>query len=205
VTWCALDPSPTDRENDQGLTTVARRKTRPDASPEAVAEAVADLDLRSEQFKEPLTNESKRFDIFLVDSGWNGPVSKAVREHLPLIYQFQRQDTLYILTPEQSVVILKQDPQLIGHDPTILVYDRFASTSTADPADRAYRGFRLNLGLMRRPEQALARLNEFVRFVAEHRTAQCLSREVRKTMHREGLQGMVKILREGLEAGAELV
>ena len=84
------------------------------------------------------------------------------------------------------------------------MYDLFAARGT-DSADRAYRGFRLSLGLMRHPEQALARLNEFVRFIVEHRTAEHLGHEVRREMHREGFQGMVKIIREGLEAGCELV
>jgi hypothetical protein len=183
-----------------------KRKTKPEAEPEPEPESpVIDLNLRSGRFEGPLSHEAKRFDMFLIDTGWNGPVSKAVREHLPLIYQFQRQDTLYILTPEQSIAVLKAAPSLIGHDPMILVYDLYATKATEDPKARSYKGFRLNLGLMRRPEQALARLNEFVRFVNEHRTAECLSHEVRKTMHREGLNGMVKIIREGLETGVELV
>lgn len=180
---------------------MSRKKPDP-----ASAEPPIDLDLRSGTYEGPLQHEAKRFDIFLVDTGWNCPVSKAVRQHLPLVYQFQRQDTLYILTPEQSVAVLKQAPILIGHDPTILVYDQYASKEqTRDPEDRNYRGFRLNLGLIRHPEPALARLNEFVRFVAEYRTAECLSREVKREMHREGLNGIVKILREGLEASVELV
>ena len=58
---------------------------------------------------------------------------------------------------------------------------------------------------MRNPEQALARLQEFVRFVQEHRAAVCLEHEVRRQMHREGLDGMIKILGEGLETGVEFV
>ena len=94
----------------------------------------------------------KRFDIFLIDTGWNEPVSKVVRSHLPLVYEYQRQDSLFLLTPEQSVEVLRREPRLIGRDPTIVVYDLYA------PADRKvgrYRGFRLNLGRFRRPEQAL--------------------------------------------------
>ena len=59
-----------------------------------------------------------------------------------------------------------------------------------------YHGFRLNLGLIRHPEQAMARLLEFVRFVAMHRCAEHLDREVRRELHREGIEGIVKILRE---------
>ena len=49
---------------------------------------------------------------------------------------------------------------------------------------------------MRNPEQALARLQEFIRFVASNRTAEHLDREVRRELHREGVEGMIKLLRE---------
>jgi hypothetical protein len=160
------------------------------------------LDLRSRPVHAPPAHSEKRFNIFLIDTGWNAPVSRAVRHQLPMIYQFNQQDTLYILSPEQSIEILKRAPELIGHDPTILVYDVYASTRYHD---RVFRGFRLNLGLLRNPEQALARLQEFVRFVLAHRTAEHLHRDIRREMHREGIDGAVRILREGLEASIELI
>jgi hypothetical protein len=160
-----------------------------------------DIDLRTEPAGEAIDPGAKRFDIFLIDTAWNRPVSRAVRRQLPLIYEFQRQDTLYLLTREQSVEIGRRFHDFIGHDPTILVYDRFAPrTSTL-----GYRGFRLNLGLIRRPEQALSRLQEFVRFLAEHRSAVDLDREVKRQMHREGMEGLIKIIRDGFETGVELV
>ena len=157
------------------------------------------LDLRSPPPGDA-TPDSKRFDLFLIDTVWNRPVSRAVHHQLPLIYEFQSQDTLYILTREQSVAIGKANPDFIGHDPTLLVYDRFASSKSC-----TYKGFRLNLGLMRNPEQALKRLQEFVRFIAQHRAAENLDQEIRRQMHREGLQGVIQIVREGFEAGVELV
>jgi hypothetical protein len=135
----------------------------------------------------------KRFDIFLIDSGWNRPVSRMVRQHLPLIFEYQKQDSLYLLTPEQSVEIIKHDPNLIGYDPTIVVYDLYGSSQSND---HGYKGFRLNLGLLRQPRQALVRLQEFLRFIAANRTAECLEREVLRELHREGAQGMIKLLRE---------
>jgi hypothetical protein len=175
---------------------MARRKTASDVPKEK-------FDLRSHAAEQPIEPDQPRFHLFLVDTGWNVPVSKAVRHQLPLIYRYQKQDTLYILTHEQSVEALKKSPNLIGHDPTIMVFDLYLPPG--QPETGTYRGFRLNLGLMRNPEQALARLQEFVRFVAEHRTAQKLDLEVRREMHREGVDGLVKILRGGLEAGIELV
>jgi hypothetical protein len=153
----------------------------------------ADLDLRSRPMQGPISRDMKRFDIFLIDSGWNVKVSQLVRSHLPLMYEYQRQDSLYILTHEQSIQLLKLAPDAIGHDPIVAVYDRYA-TSTTKACN--YRGFRLNLGLFRHPEQALSRLHDFIRFIALHRTARRLDREIRRELHREGVDGMVKILRE---------
>ncbi len=169
-----------------------KRSGRADHAP-ADSPPPIDLDLRSKAPQAPLTPQTERFHIFLIDTGWNVPVSKAVRAHIPLLHQYSRQDTLYILTPEQSVEVLKHMPETIGHDPIVVVYDRYGSHSKHS---RNYHGFRLNLGLIKNPEQALARLQEFVRFVSMNRTADCLDTEVKRSLHREGLQGMVKILRE---------
>ena len=68
-----------------------------------------------------------------------------------------------------------------------------------------YHGFRLNLGIIKNPEQALGKLQEFLKFVAMHRTAECLSCEVERELHREGLGNMVKLLREASEASLELL
>jgi hypothetical protein len=165
-------------------------ETQTDAAP------AVDLDLRTRNKTGPPTCDMKRFDIFLIDTGWNRPISKIVRSHLRRLFEiggYQTQDSLYELTPQQSAEILKQDPALIGCDPTIIVYDLYASASSCTGN---YRGFRLNLGLLRNAEQAMARLQEFTRFVAMNRTAERLDREVRRELHREGIEGMVKLLRE---------
>ncbi len=164
-----------------------RSRARTKASPESPP-PVVHLDLRTETPSQPLSREMKRFDIFLIDTGWHRSISQMVREHLPLLYEYQKQDSLYLLTREQSVEVLKHDPDLIGHDPTIIFYDSYGSGN--------YRGFRLNLGLLRNAEQALSRLQEFIRFVAAHRTAEHLDREVRRELHREGMDGVVRLLRE---------
>ncbi len=156
----------------------------------------ADLDLRTREVEGPPTREMKRFNVFLIDTGWNGPVSKIVRTHLRSLFDiggYHTHDSLYELSPQQSAEILKQDPVLIGCDPTIIVYDLYGCTHSKSGG---YRGFRLNLGLMRHPEQAMARLQEFVRFIAINRCAEQLDREVRRELHREGVEGIVKLLRE---------
>jgi hypothetical protein len=140
-----------------------------------------------------------RFHIFLIDTCWNEAVSKVVRSHLPLVYEYQRQDSLYLLTPEQSVEILNRAPEFIGYDPTIIVYDRYAPT---DRKHGSYRGFRLCLGRFKHAGQALSRLQEFLRFLISHRTAVSLDIEVRRELNREGARGLIKILRE---ASSELI
>ena len=157
-------------------------------------EASFSLDLRSKDADDALTPDSQRFNFFLIDTGWNEPVSHLVRKHFPrLLHYHNPKDSLYVLDPDQSVEVLRNAPYMIGHDPVILVYDLYAPEST-EPMN--YKGFRLALGLMRRPEQAMARLQEFFRFLVMHRSSTHLDREIRRKLHREGFQGMVKILRE---------
>jgi len=152
-----------------------------------------DLDLRFKPTDAPLDPLAKRFDIFLIDTGWNHTVGKVVRSHLSLFFNFEKQDSFYILSCEQSVEIIKRAPNLIGHDPIILVYDVRAP---ADRKSRGYHGFRLNLGLIKHPEQALARLQEFLRFIALNRSAARLDKSIRRELYREGFDGMIKILRD---------
>ena len=165
---------------------MARKKSSTSAPP-------VDLDLRFKPSKAPPDPEAKRFDIFLIDTGWNTSVAKVVRSHVATIADFEKQDTFYILSSEQSVEIVKRAPHLIGHDPIILVYDLHAPDNRKS---RGYRGFRLNLGLIKHPEQALARLQEFLRFIAINRTVSPLDRAIRRELYREGLDGMIKILHE---------
>jgi hypothetical protein len=163
---------------------------------------VDSLNLRSAAPAAPIDPAAKRFDMFLIDTGWNRPVSEVVRRHLPILYEYQRQDSLYILTTEQSVEVLRREPTLIGRDPTLLVYDQFAG---AEGEAGRYRGFRIHLGRYRSGEHAMARLQEFLRFVNMNRTADRLDRAVRAELHREGFSGAVKILREASAASIELV
>ena len=149
--------------------------------------------LRSGGGTETSQTKDKRFDIFLIDTGWNRAVSKAVREQVEHIARLHPSESIYVLSYEQSAELIKLDPAAIGYDPTILVYDLYARPGTGTGA---YRGFRLNLGLMRHPEHALARLQEFARFVAMRRDAERLDREIQRELHREGFAGLIRLLRE---------
>jgi hypothetical protein len=152
------------------------------------------LDLRSQDAEGLLDPDAQRFNFFLIDTGWNEAVSHVVHKHFPrLLHHHNPKDSLYILNAEQSVEVLRHAPYEIGHDPIILVYDLYAPDCKNA---QNYKGFRLALGLIRHPEQAMARLQEFFRFIVTHRTSTELDREIRRTLHREGFEGMVKILRE---------
>jgi hypothetical protein len=158
--------------------------------------------LRTREGTETLSWNMKRFDIFLIDTGWNQPVSKVVQAHLPTMHAYHKQDSLYILSREQSIEILRREPHLMGRDPTILVYDLYA------PKGRVtgnYRGFRIHLGRFRSGEKALARLHEFLRFVSLHRCVENLDREVKRELHREGVSGAIRMLREASETSVELL
>ena len=151
------------------------------------------LDLRFKSSDAPHDPDAKRFDFFLIDTGWNSEVSAAVVSHLKALMSLESKDGMYVLSQEQSFALMKNVPRLIGHDPIILVYDHYAPP---EHKTCGYRGFRLNLGLIKQPEQALARLQEFFRFVAMNRSAVHLQREVRRELYREGFDGLIKILRE---------
>ena len=165
---------------------MAKKKNSSPASP-------IDLDLRFKPTDKPIDPDAKRFDIFLIDTGWNQVVGKVIHSHLSVFFGVDNQDSFYILSRDQSVELIKRAPHLIGHDPIILVYDVRAP---ADRQSRGYHGFRLNLGLIKRPEQALMRLQEFLRFILLNRTVVRLDRSIRRELYREGLNGMVKILRD---------
>src|SRR5262249_4619765 len=89
----------------------------------ALDESPIHIDLRARTVDEGVDPCAARFHIFVIDTGWNGPVSKAVRAHLPLMARFTKEDPVFVLTPEMSVEVLREAPELIGHDPIILVYD----------------------------------------------------------------------------------
>jgi hypothetical protein len=160
--------------------------------------------LRSQPHPEPINPDTPRFHFFHIDTGWNAPVSKVLHNQIPLFYELCPHDVLYVLTREQSAKILRNAPEHIGLDPIVVVYD-LLNPCNPDSGEENYRGFRLNLGLIRNPEQALQRLQHFLRFIAMNRTSDCLECEVKRELHKEGLGNMVKILKEASEASIELL
>jgi hypothetical protein len=132
-----------------------------------------------------------RFRIFVIDSGWNSPAHKVLQENFGLIRDLQKDDPIYILSREQSIEFIRHHPERIGREPSIAVHDLAAmdKNGTTD-----FHGFRLHLGLMRTPQQALLALQNFVRFLRTHRQSADLEAEIRTDLRREGLAGAIDII-----------
>ena len=132
-----------------------------------------------------------RFRIFIMDSGWNSVAHKVLQENFPLIRDLQKEDPIYVLSREQSIEFLRQHPERIGKEPTIGVHDLAAMGKSGTTE---YHGFRLHLGLMRTPQQALLALQTFVRFLRTHRQSIDLEDKIRAELRREGLAGAIDII-----------
>lgn len=138
-----------------------------------------------------------RFQFFLIDSGWDGPVPRMVRQNLRMITHLQNHDPFYVLSRTQSSEILKRHPHLIGKDPILLARDLHGARTDAS---KEYHGFHLNLGIIQNPERALEVLQAFLNFLAVHRKNADIDQQIRAKLHRDGLQGAVEVLRGGTEA-----
>ena len=132
-----------------------------------------------------------RFRIFVIDSGWNSPAHKVLQENFGLIRDLQKDDPIYVLSREQSIEFIRHHPERIGREPTIAVHD-LAAMSASGTTD--FHGFRLHLGLMRTPQQALLALQNFTRFLSTHRQSIDLEAEIRTDLRREGLAGAIDII-----------
>ena len=120
-----------------GNSPMAKKKNPTSARP-------IDLDLRFKPTDKPIDPLAKRFDIFLIDTGWNHAVGNVVQSQLSLLFGINNQDSFYILSHDQSVELIRRAPHLIGHDPIILVYDVLAP---GNRKSRGYHGFRSELGV----------------------------------------------------------
>jgi hypothetical protein len=136
-----------------------------------------------------------------MDSGWNSPAHKVLQENFGLIRDLQKEDPIYVLSKEQSIEFIRHHPDRIGRDPTITVHDL---TAMGESGTTDFHGFRLHLGLMRTPQQALLALQNFVRFLSTHRQSTDLEAEIRTDLRREGLAGAIDIImqHEAREIGA---
>ena len=142
----------------------------------------------------PETDEpsaAARFHIFIVDSGWNSAAHRVLVENFALLRNLQKDDPIYVLSREQSIELQRRHGSRIVRDPTIAVHDM-------DALDRGgtsgFHGFRLHLGLLHTPQQALLGLQAFARFLVTYRHSTDLEADIRANLRREGLMGAMEII-----------
>ncbi|MBX9788940.1 MAG: hypothetical protein K2Y37_08480 [Pirellulales bacterium] len=162
-----------------------------------------EFDIPCDSANDPPTEDGspldRRFDVFLIDSGWNTAIGAAVKENLELVRQYLERQNLYILSAEQSRNILKTHPHYLGSDPIFLVVDRQAFSVRAK---EGY-GFRLNLGVMKDADSAIALLRWGMQIVCDQQTAQHVTQIVRRTARKEGVEGAIEIIAEATSTLAE--
>ena len=161
-----------------------RPRAEPGASRPTEASAKT-LDARYTEVAAP------RFRIYIVDSGWNSPAHRVLIENFALIRDLQKDDPIYVLSREQSIEFQRRHGSRIGRDPIIAVHDMEALDQGGT---KGFHGFRLVLGLLRTPQQALQGLQAFARFLATHRRSTDLEADIRADLRREGLMGAIEII-----------
>ena len=134
---------------------------------------------------------ASRFRIFIVDCGWNSPARRVLLDNFALIRELQQDDPIYVLSREKSIELARRHGSRIGRDPIIAVHDMAALERDGTTG---FHGFRLSLGLLRTPQQALLGLQSFVRFLVTHRRSPDLEADIRANLRREGLMGAIDIM-----------
>jgi len=132
-----------------------------------------------------------RFQIFIIDTGWNSPARKVLHENFAMLRDLQKGEPIYVLGREKSIAFVRGHQALIGTDPIIAVHDLAALRAGGTAG---FHGFRLHLGLLRSEQQALLALQSFSRFLATHRDSVDLEAEIRRDLRREGIIGAVEII-----------
>ena len=174
---------PARREGTSAARTASARRTAPPSASEAsAAPAEGDADQ---------TSAAPRFRIFIVDSGWNSAAHRVLVENFALIRNFQKEDEIYVLSREQSIEFQRCHGSRIGRDPMIAVHDMNAMDKSGTTG---FHGFRLSLGLLHTPQQALMGLQAFARFLVTHRRSTDLEADIRARLRREGLMGAIEIV-----------
>jgi hypothetical protein len=107
-----------------------------------------------------------RFRIFIIDSGWNSVARRVLRHNFALVHRLHKEDPIYLLSRKKSRDFIQRHRSLIGRDPIIAVHDLEA---IQQDGNAGFHGFRLHLGILRTPRQALTALQAFARFLRMHR------------------------------------
>ena len=136
-------------------------------------------------------DEEPRFQIFIVDSGWNSPARRVLHENFGMLRDLAKNDPIYVLSREKSIEFILSQPSLLGKGPAIIAHDLAA---LREGGTGSFHGFRLHLGLMHSEEQALLALELFTRFLATHRRSVDLEADIRRDLRREGIIGAIEII-----------
>lgn len=132
-----------------------------------------------------------RFQIFILDGGWNSPAHRVLRENFGMVRNLAKGDPIYVLSREKSIEFILSHPSLLGKGPAIVVHDLAA---LREGGTGGFHGFRLHLGLMHSEEQALLALELCARFLATHRRSADLEADIRRDLRREGFIGAIEII-----------
>jgi len=114
-----------------------------------------------------------------------------LQQNFGLIRDLQKEDPIYVLGREKSIEFMRHHQSRIGRDPIISVHDLAAMDRSGT---NGFHGFRLHLGLLHTPQQALLALQNFARFLSTHRHSADLEAEIRADLRREGLAGAIEII-----------
>ena len=181
-------------ETSEMVEALIAKSLEPDAIGEGATSGWADS---SPDAAEPENRHSTRFHFFIIDAGWKSTAAKVLRENFGMIREFQNSDPLYVLNREQSIALIRANPDLIGKDPIVLVHDLHAKGGRGESG---YHGFRLCLGLINDGQQALAAMQKFLRFVHQHRFSENIEKDIRDKLHSKGMESAIEVIRESVAA-----
>ena len=140
----------------------------------------------------PSQQAVSRFQLFIVNTGWQSDASEVIEENLENFKSLMGQIPVYALSKEQSRKVLLSDPDRIGTDPCLLLIDQHAS---GGQGANGYHGFRLSLGRATNKAEALEIFQTFTRFIVTHMTSTDIERQVRKRLQKEGFQSAFEVLK----------
>jgi hypothetical protein len=138
----------------------------------------------------PAPPHQKRFDVFIVDVGWNSPVAEGMRKNIEHCLRYQAKATAYVLSEEQCLQLFRMHPSMIGTEPSMIVIDREAR---AAKRANGY-GFKLNFGLIRDAPTANNILKWVLAVLAEQKPGSDITEPIRTVIHKEGIRGAIDIL-----------
>jgi hypothetical protein len=132
----------------------------------------------------------RRFEVYVIDSGWKTEASQVVQESLELFIKYLPTHEVYVLSADQSEEFLQGHPQLLGKDPIIAVLDREAISRKSHKGI----GARLLLGRIYDKHRVQSLLKMLLRIVNTRHLAEDLPGSIRREVHREGVSGAIEVI-----------